>query len=251
MSSNRIRYENLVARGQSNYRRTLGALVLGVLFAAQPLQGCGGGGSTTGTTLTRTGTASLSIEWPEESRLIPIASKSITLTFYNGTTQIATQTVTRPTDGNTSTVSFPALPVGQLTLIANAYPSTQAAGTIQATATSPVIIIDGQTVAVALTLESTISSLTASPTKVNILSKQTSQLSVYAINSVGSIVVTAASTFTYSSSNTSVATVSSSGLVTGTGAGTASVTITETESGKFAIVPITVTASGGADVTIN
>ncbi|HEY3416599.1 MAG TPA: hypothetical protein VGM23_06925, partial [Armatimonadota bacterium] len=81
-------------------------------------------------------TATVTVDWPGRNISAPLASESVQvmLTGLNGYT--ATQVVDRPETGGASTLTFPNLPAGPVTVTITAYPQPGAAGVAQATATS-------------------------------------------------------------------------------------------------------------------
>ncbi|MBS1726901.1 MAG: DUF3500 domain-containing protein [Armatimonadetes bacterium] len=216
--------------------RILFGVFVALLLTLQ-LCSCGGGSKASGA-------ASLSITWPDQSRLIPVAANSITVAFLNGSTTVASQTVARPSSGNQSTVSFSSLPATSLTLTAKAFPSTDGSGTAQASASQSVTITADSTTSVTLTMASTISTLSLSPNSPSVAAGSSTTLTLSAKDSSGATVITSDSTMTWTSSNTSVATVAAGGVVTGVAAGTSTITVTDSESGKSASVTATVTSSG-------
>ncbi|MCW3096233.1 MAG: hypothetical protein JWL77_1851 [Chthonomonadaceae bacterium] len=220
------------------------------ISSASALAGCGGA-SNTATTAGNTGRATLAITWPARTttRLIPVAANSIVISFLQGTTVVATQTIARPTTGTSSTVTFPTLPAGALTLQATSYPNSDGTGVAQATATSSVTIVAGQNTALGITMASTIASLGITPTSPSITVSGTTQLAMTALDSSGHIVLTSASTISWASGSPGIATVSSTGLVTGVAAGNATITATESESGKIATISVTVTTAAAHAVT--
>ena len=240
-------------RSNSKGRRRALGLALAFALVAVPgsvvLVGCGGGSGSSAASRT-TGKATLTITWPTTTaKLIPAASNSITVAFLNGSTTVGTQTVSRPTTGNTSTVSFGSLPAGSLTLYAAAYPTTGGTGTPQASATQTVTITAGSTASLAISMASTIASLSVSPTSVSVAAGSTTTVVATPKDSSGATVLVGTSTLTYASSNTSVATVNATtGVVTGVVAGSATITATESESGKTAISAVTVTSTSSSGI---
>src|SRR5437588_6931090 len=103
------------------------------LVTATAFTGCGGFLGESGST----GAAMFSVDWPERSRLIPVTSNSIKVTVKNGTTVITSRVLSRPAIGGTSSASLSALPAGDLTAEAVAYPNSDGSGTPQAQATAP------------------------------------------------------------------------------------------------------------------
>lgn len=209
------------------------------------IEGCGGGGGSSSASSVSRGQATLTITWPtSDARLIPVASNSIVVAFLNGTTVVSTQTVARPSSGNTSTLAFTGLPTGMaLTMTATAYPTTTGTGTAQASASKSVTVAAGQANALAITMASTISSIVLSSTSPSVTVGSTTTLTATPEDSTGATVLVS-STLTYASSNAAVATISTAGVITGVAAGTATITVTESESGKTATATATVSASG-------
>lgn len=223
-----------------------GLLLAFVAFCAllvAALAGCGGsgGGSNSG----GQGTATLKITWPERTRLIPVASESITAAFYNARTLVATQTVARPTTGNTSNLSFTGLPATTLTFTASAYPEEDGSGTPQASVTASVRVTADQTTNLSVTMLSTIDKIVMTPTTASVTVGGTRTLIATPVTGDDDAVLVSDATTSWSSSDTDVATVSDAGIVTGVSNGTATITFTESESGKTGTVVLTVGTGGG------
>jgi hypothetical protein len=227
----------------------VGVILTGALTVTL-MAGCGSGSSgssAAGASVTRSGKATLTITWPQRTttspKLIPIGSNSIVVTFLQSGQTIATQTVARPTSGDTTTVSFSSLPLGALTVQVNAYPSTNGTGTAQASAAADVMINASQVTPVSITLASTIDHLTISPASPTTTVGGTVSLSLAAVDVNSNIVLTAPSKITWTSSAPAVATVDATGKVSGVALGTAAITATDTESGKTVTVTVTVGTS--------
>jgi sugar lactone lactonase YvrE len=212
--------------------------LLAALIAAALLAGCGGGG-----TPETTGRATVTVTWPERSRLIPVASNSIKVTFAKGTAAVASQVLPRPATGNETTAEFPSLPPGVLTVTAAAYPTTDGTGVAQAQASLLATIEPGKVTPVDITMASTIDHLDVTPSPTAVQTGNTVQLNVAAKNAANAVVLISASKTTYQSNATNIATVSGAGLVTGVSPGSAQITVTEQESGKSAVVTVNVTGS--------
>lgn len=228
----------------------LGAVSL--LGAAFLTAGCGGGGTASAVSNSNaTGRATVSIAWPETTRLIPAAAGSITVQFFQSGTVVATQTVARPASSAASTLSFASLPPGSLSVVATAYPNADGTGTAQANAATTVTIVAGQIVPVGLTMASTINSLAISPSDASVVIGSTTNLGVVASDTNGSSVLVATSAISWSSSDSAIATVASGGLVTGVATGTATIMATDTESGKTATTTIRVVTPEEVWVTIS
>ena len=103
-------------RGQLTMRLSL---ALTLLVAGTPLllsAGCGGGGNNPlgqSAQTRKTGGLTLSVTWPDRSRLIPDASESIVVTVRKANATLRTATLQRPAAGQplTTTASFDDLPV--------------------------------------------------------------------------------------------------------------------------------------------
>src|SRR6266852_3679710 len=102
--------------------------------------GCGGGS----TSQANTGRATLTIIWPDRSRLIPLASNSIQVVFSRGAQTIDSKIIPRPSSGNQTQTTFTNLKTGNLMLAATAFPNSDATGVAQATGTTSVTILSGQ-----------------------------------------------------------------------------------------------------------
>lgn len=221
------------------------------LLLVLPLTGCGSGNAPDST---NSGRATLTIQWPDRSRLIPAASNSIQVTFLRGNQNAAQQVIPRPASGNTSTVTFVNLKVGMLTLSGAAFPSTDATGVAQAAGMSPVQIVSGQTANITLTMVSTIDHLELTPSNLSVPVGQTLQVIMTAKDIAGGVVLTTPGKITWASADATRAAVDSNGMLTGvlpTGAapGPVQITVTETESGKSASAPVTVTSSTTVSVS--
>jgi len=196
-----------------------------------------------------TGRAAITITWPHATRVIPLASNSLVIrALRSGVDVVPAQIVARPSGGGVSTVIFPALPVGTVTLQATAYPETAGTGVAQASGSISIIIVAGQTTPFALTMNSTVSSISIQSTTLTMVTGTTMQLLANPINSAGQTVLVAAADLSWRAANGAgttgggnVVTVNSNGLVTALAAGTATVTVTEGDTNKTATVTLTVT----------
>lgn len=217
------------------------ALIAGILAV---LAGCGGGGSSSPSgTVSTTGRATFTIQWPGRSRLIPVGANSIRVRISSPSAVLAEQVLPRPSAGGTVKTTLNGITVGQYTLTAHAYPEIDGTGTAQATATSPITIQPGKTTAMTLSLESTIDHLEVAPSIVSVTEDTPVPLTATAKDAADAVVLTSA--FTWSSSDTSVATVNSAGVMTsvvGAAGKSTTITVTETESGKSASVMVHVVA---------
>jgi hypothetical protein len=228
-------------------RRPYHCLAL-LLLSVFLLTGCGGGGSTPQDTK---GQAAFTIHWPDPTRLVPVASKSIKVSISNPEgLVVATNLMQRPPTGGDVTVTIAPLPAGTLPVSAVAYPEADGTGTPQAVANLSIVVNPGDTTTITLTLDSTITSIDVTATSLNVPAGGFQQLTHTERDQAGNVVLTLPNTITWQSSNTAVATVDSAGKVTGVSPGTADITVTETESGKSKTVTVTVGTSGGTGGTI-
>jgi hypothetical protein len=124
--------------------------------------GCGGGAVPLDGLAT--GQATLLIQWPSRSRLIPLEAKSIRVEIKTQAgAQVALKILDRPATGNTTTTTFIDLPEGLLTVQATAFPQSNAQGTAQADGTATITIVRAQTSTLTLTMATTITRLELSP----------------------------------------------------------------------------------------
>jgi hypothetical protein len=190
------------------------------------------------------GKATISIKWPipGKARVIPAASQSITITIQQGKTVLQTQTVARPTTGNTSSTVFTNLPLGSLLFTATAYPNADGTGIAQATGTAVETIAANVATNVTVDMNSTVTLLVPSVSVLPIAVGRTAQVQVTTEDSAGDVVLTSTSSVTYVSANKSIATVDPNGQVNGIGAGQTTVTITDTDSGLTATINVVVSA---------
>jgi hypothetical protein len=224
------------------------------------LYGCSGTSNNSSTNqpiTTNSAQAKISITWPSSTTakssiihpaLIPQASNSIVITISNGSTQITSKTVAKPSSGNTSTVNFDALPAGSLTVTATAYPNADGSGVAQASGTAALATVVGQTSTMTLTMGSTIDHITITSSALGVGAGKTLILTPTAYDASGAVVLVG-STWQWQSSDTSLATVDiSSGVVTGVAIGTTTISATESESGKTLSKEVKVLSPADAQV---
>ncbi|MGV3614152.1 MAG: DUF3500 domain-containing protein [Fimbriimonas sp.] len=224
-------------------KHSLLAFVAFCLLLVAALVGCGGSG---GSKADGKGTATLRVTWPERTRLIPVASESITASFYNAGTLVATQTVARPTTGNVSTLTFTGLPATTLNLIVAAYPEEDGSGTAQARVSASVRVLTDQTIKVSAVMVSTIDEIVMTPATATVVVGGTRTLIATPVNTADDVVLVSDATTTWTSSDTAIATVDDDGVVTGKANGVATITFKESESGKQGTVVLTVGTGGGS-----
>jgi hypothetical protein len=222
-------------------------LCLVVCFLAGLLTGCGGGGNSGGGGVgsqSATGRATLTILWPQRSRLIPDASNSISVAITQGTTAVTQKLLARPANGGSSSVTFDPLPTGTLSMTATAFPNADGTGTAQATATIPLVIQANQNTTFNLTMNSTITEVDLSAPSTTLVIGQSEQMAASAKDANGNIVLMSAAKLQWSSSNLVAASVDANGKVTAVAAGSADISVTDSESGKSAKLTVQVNVPG-------
>jgi uncharacterized protein YjdB len=231
--------------------------IAGLLLLAVLLLGCGGSGrnalSPPGSLTTGQGNFTLTVSWPEVTRLIPKLTNSIVITLENTTASYTERrVVSRPVSGEPSTVTFTGIPVGQLKVTVNACDDYYGNNTPLASAESVVTINAGQTTAVSLTLNSTIDYITVSTFAPTVNVGTRLSLIPTAYDATNNVVTVATDGWAWYTSNESVVSVDDYGHVTAIGPGTVTLTVVERESGIAATVNLTVKAiSGDLIITIN
>jgi len=156
--------------------------VIGTLFTAI---GCGGSSNNVAA-----GTnARITIVWPERSRLIPLAANSVRITLSNADNNY-TQLVSRDTasNSNTSKIQFNNVVVGDYTVTATAFPGSDGSGIAQATGSTNISILQGQTTDFTVTMDSTVTQLDVSGST-TLTVNVPSSLTVSPKNSAGDLVL--------------------------------------------------------------
>lgn len=142
----------------------IGVRLLIALCATLLLAGCGGWvGSRLGsgnTSSTSRGKAEIRFVWPERSRLIPLAANSIRLRLSNAN-QTYTQVVNRPTaaGSDTTPIVFDPIDIGDYTVTAEAFPQADATGTVQASGTTSLTVVQGQNATFTVTMLSQVATV--------------------------------------------------------------------------------------------
>ena len=217
------------------------------IVVANALIGCGSGDRTT----EGGGRATISIDWPTRSRLVPVAANSIRVTVSNGTSIITSQLLARPSGGGSSQVLFSSLPVGSLSVSATAYPQSDGTGTAQASGLSPLAIQAGKTTTFSVTMASAIASLVIAPNNPSVPLGQSITLTVTAKDSAGKLVLTVPSQFRWSSTVSAIASIDTAGTLTGVSAGSSQVSVTDSESQLTATTTASVSASNFFRYSVN
>jgi len=207
------------------------------------LAGCSGGSDAAPGAVQGAGRVQMIIQWPEQTRLIPEAARTIRVEVGKDNNSVETKLVPRPPTGqNETTVRFENVPAGQVTVVARALPTDDGRGVVQAEGSLTVVVRAGETTTTPpLTMNSTITELRVTPPEnLTLAAGQTKNFTVSAHNAQGAVVLTAPGKFTFALAVTSptIATLldaadgDSAASLRGDQPGTAALTITETESGK-------------------
>ncbi len=190
------------------------------------------------------GELTFSVVWPEvESRLIPTAAQSIVLVVTDMATkaELGRAVLTRT---NTS-ATLGSLPAWHSCLVAaTARPNLDGSGIAQAMGSQIVTIPSGSSVAVSLTLATTITAVQISAPRTQMTVGSTATFVPTAKDTRGNIVLVSNAKWSWQASPSTVARVDANGLVTALAPGTASVTVTDLESGKSASLGVTVPTPG-------
>ena len=206
-----------------------------LLLFPSVLSGCGGSHHAAA----RRGHLRFTVTWPQQgpSRVIPTAAQSLLVQVKQGTTVINSGVIARPA----STMTFPELPVGALSVSVWAFASTDGTGTPMAAATVSTTIVNNQTSNVDVTLASTIDHLEVTPNPYVLGAGLSGTINVVGKDAGGAIVLIDPSALSFSSSAPGVVAVTSAGVATaGTSVGTATITILEADSGKTLSLPLNV-----------
>ncbi len=235
----------------SNVIRAVSALLL-----LPVLVGCGTGSSPSNGAVTGSksanGSVTFTIKWPQRTtRLIPVASNSIKVVVMQGATQYTSQVVSRPTTGNSSTVTFDVLPVGTLTLAASAYPNRDGTGVAQAYASAPITIQAGKITNFSLTMSTTITNIKINPIY-TLWTNRSVPITAAAYDANNNLVLTAPASWSWKSASTGVATITTGTdkpQISGLTVGSSVVTATEGESAASSTYTVNVFAPGLASTT--
>ena len=215
-------------------------LSLVCLMALLTFVGCGGGDSKVSSSSGAIGRASVKLEWPKSTRLVPVSSNSVKITVTKNGTKVAEQTLPRPVLGGTSTANFTDIPVGSVLITATAFPNQDGTGTAQATASTIASIASGENAPVSITMASTVARIDLSSTTNLLPTGSTLQIIATARDVQNNVVLTSATRQAWASTIPAIASVDSNGIVIGISSGIAEIKLTDTESGATASIALTV-----------
>lgn len=215
-----------------NYGRVIYLAALTPLLCS-----CGGGRVAT------TGRATVSVTWPESSRLIPLAANSVLVILKQNGQWVEQIILDRPAGGGTAQASFENLPVGEFQVAASAHPQAGAVGVAQANAISGALVEPDQTTNIKMTMASTIVRGSISPTTTTLNVGQSATLTGAFENAQRQAVFVSNDTLQWTSRNPALVTVDAAGLITAVSAGTATVEVKDSESKVVATTSVTVRPS--------
>lgn len=192
------------------------------------------GATPTPTPVPSRGLAQLTVDWSQPGT-VPVAANSLTIVVKQGITPIFEQTITRPVSGNLSTLSIPNLPAGELSVLANAYPTNNGVGVPQASAGFGMTIASGATTNKTLLLFSSVSRVLVTTLQPTVTNTGSSEVFAAALNAEGSVVLTAPSRWSWSTDSPLIFSVTPSGsqaqVQQGDLDGTGNIIARETETG--------------------
>lgn len=222
------------------------------------LPGCGGSSGTftqeAGTSIPTPGRGAMRfiIQWPDGSsdstRQVPAAANSVVITLTENNNQVAPpKVVSRPPEGN-SVVTFPDMPVTNVSATVIAYASSDGTGEAQSNGTTTVQVQEGQTTGTSITLEGTIAQVIVTASAPSAAAGQSVKLTASALDTDGKIVLTSEEAWAWAAPDSAVADFSSSGstaTLVAKAAGSAVVSAKETKSGAVGQATVQVTSSSG------
>ncbi len=175
---------------------------------------------------------SVRVQWPEPSRLIPEATRSVQVELSDAGGFRTYRVVNRPTSGTVSTIVFVGLAPGAVDYSATAFPEVDAQGVAVAAATGRVTLATGQRTDVRLDLASTIERIDIVPAEATVRVGATRSFAATARDADGDAVPTSTGRVSWSSSDPRVASVDAAGLVRGIAAGSTRIVFKDSESGR-------------------
>jgi hypothetical protein len=170
------------------------------------LAGCAGTGGSVGQS--HGPMLQLKFDWPDRSRLIPLACESIVVELTQGSVTVASATVARPPAGQgQTTTTFTDIPTGEMSIRATAYPEPDGSGVAQAEGNAQITIYPDVPSQASLTMGTTITNIEIQPNPVTVPIGQDVQVSMSAKDSQGRTVLVAEESIQWNVSDTSKATI--------------------------------------------
>jgi hypothetical protein len=211
-----------------------------LLVALIPLiNGCGGGSAGS----PATGTISVTIRFPESSRLIPANTRAVKLHLSRAETPVSTMVI--PRQGNLAQYRFTNLMPGVYTLTVTTHADYEARATATAHGAVSVEVRSGAVSPVSLSLASTVTQLRVAPQTATVPRPGARiPFSAIGLNATNEYVPLSPDRIQWRSSDTAVATVDSNGVVQVLGTGTTTITAHDMESGRSGSYEL---LSGGAN----
>jgi hypothetical protein len=225
-------------------RNRLFVVLLLLLSCAALCFGCGGGSSPADSKQVATpGSLAFEIVWPEPSRVIPAAAKSLVIQVSGPSLPTVKKVIPRPPAGtNTTSTRFDSLPPGIVGVLVQAFPNADGTGVVQAVGGTTVAIVSDVTTQAKIDLTSTVDHIDLTPNPLVIIPNRPAQLAVAPRDANNALVLVAPSSLQWTSNLPGVATVDANGVVTGLTLGIANVRVVDSESGQSAAAQVHVVA---------
>lgn len=226
------------------FRLTWFVWAIGLVVLAM-IAGCSGGsGNSATSTISNTGSAAFTIDWPERSRMIPQQAESLVVRITQGEREVAKQIVNR-TATPPPQLLFATLPVGTLAYEVSACEYQDGKGAVLGIAQGSLQIKKAErtTISINARMQSSISALviTSQNSELSIQRNATMTLYATAFNAKGEVIPIAPNSITWSSSNPIVAPIDpDTGVVSGKSTGKVTITATEDESNESASTEISI-----------
>jgi len=203
------------------------AAIFSLIALMALINGCGGGS----TSSPATGTITVSIRFPESSRLIPANTRSVKLQLNRAETPVSAIVI--PRQGSVAQYRFTNLMPGGYTLTVTTHADYGAETTATAQGTVNVEVRAGEVRPVAVSLASTVTQLRVAP-QTAIVPRPGARIpfSVIGLNAANEYVPLSPDYIRWSSSDTAVATVDANGVVQVLGTGTTTISAQDLESGR-------------------
>jgi hypothetical protein len=209
-------------------------------LAAIMIAGCGGGGSHPGGQ--DTGSATLTIHWPTRAGRA-VDPQSVKIVIHNGDQTMVERALNRPTQADTSTVSFASLPYGTFTATVTAYPEPDIGGLPVEEASSDLPIQTATDIKLSFAMSGSIDSVHVTAPSSSMAVNGSIGLTATPMTSEGVVVLAPVGSISWHSANDGIASVDPTGTVTGHAPGTSDITATESSSGQSGSLKITVTGT--------
>jgi len=226
-------------------KSTLAGTLLTTAIMSGILSGCGGGsvGSPA------TGTITVSIRFPESSRLIPANTRAVKLQLRHGDAPIAAAII--PRQGSSAQHRFTNLMAGVYTLTATTHADSEGRTTATAQGVVSVEVRAGEVRPVSLNLASTVVQLRVTPQAARVVRPGARiPFGVVGLNAANEYVPLSPERIQWSSSHTAVATIDQNGVAQVLSAGVTTITAYDMESQRSGSYELAIGGTGGGATAI-